>query len=288
MPTRPDPAQPNEDPALEPIRVLRPRRTDALAELFKELEQERNGYETVVVPGALPGAEDATQELPAVTEETRIAPRGTVARPGPGPDAPGPDAPGLDAPGLDAPGLDAPGPGFRRAAVAVAVTAAAVIGFGGALLLSGRDDDRAAAKDPAPSTTASASAAPTRNAPGAGGAAGAPGADEPGDPPACSASFRTVNSWQGGYQGEVTVTGAPAASAAGWTATVVPADGARLTQVWDGTLTTTGDGTATVANASWNGKLAPGASVTFGFIADTSASGAPSAEVTCAATADAT
>ncbi|MEU9052171.1 cellulose binding domain-containing protein [Streptomyces sp. NPDC048384] len=274
MPTRPDPAQPDEDPALEPIRVLRPRRTDALAELFKELEQERNGYETVVVPGALPGAEDATQELPAVTEETRIAPRGTLARPGP------------DAPGPDAPGPDAPGPGFRRAAVAVAVTAAAVIGFGGALLLSGRDDDTAAAKDPAPSATASASAAPTRNAPGAGGAAGAPGADEPGDPPACSASFRTVNSWQGGYQGEVTVTGAPAASAAGWTATVVPADGARLTQVWDGTLTTTGDGTATVANASWNGELAPGASVTFGFIADTSASGAPSAEVTCAATAD--
>ncbi|WP_406193375.1 cellulose binding domain-containing protein [Streptomyces sp. NBC_01017] len=262
MPTRPDPAQPDEDPALEPIRVLRPRRTDALAELFKELEQERNGYETVVVPGAQPAAEEATQELPAVTEETRIAPRGTVARPGP----------------------DAPGPGFRRAAVAVTVTAAAVIGFGGALLLSGRDDDTAAAKDPAPSTTASASAAPTRNAPGAGGA---PGADEPGDPPACSASFRTVNSWQGGYQGEVTVTGAPATAAAGWTATVVPADGARLTQVWDGTLTTTGDGTATVANASWNGNLAPGASVTFGFIADTSASGAPSAEVTCAATADA-
>ncbi|WP_328419993.1 cellulose binding domain-containing protein [Streptomyces sp. NBC_00443] len=266
MPTRPDPAQPDEGPALEPIRVLRPRRTDALAELFKELEQERNGYETVVGPGVLPGAEEQTQELPAVTEDTRIAPRAGAARPGP----------------------DASGPGFRRAAVAVAVTAAAVIGFGGALLLSGRDDGKAAAKDPAPSATGSAtvsaSAAPTRPAPGADGA---PGAGEPGDPPACSASFRTVSSWQGGYQGEVTVTGAPASSAAGWTATVVPADGARLTQVWDGTLSTTGDGTATVANASWNGKLAPGASVKFGFIADTSASGAPSAEVTCAATADA-
>ncbi|MGW1614833.1 cellulose binding domain-containing protein [Streptomyces sp. NPDC002285] len=267
MPTRPDPAQPDEDPALEPIHVLRPRRTDALAELFKELEQERNGYETVVVPGSLPGAEDATQELPAVAGETRIAPRGSAVRPGP-----------------DVPGPDVPGPGFRRAAVAVAVTAAAVIGFGGALLLSGRDDGTAAAKDPAPSATASTSAAPTRAAPGAGGA---PGADEPGDPPACSASFRTVSSWQGGYQGEVTVTGAPASSAGGWTATVVPADGARLTQVWDGTLTTTGDGTATVANASWNGKLAPGASVKFGFIADTSsATDTPSATVTCSATAD--
>lgn len=272
MPTRPGPAQPDEDPALEPIHVLRPRRTDALAELFKELEQERNGYETVVVPGALPGVEDATQELPAVTGDTLVAPPGSTAPPGP------------VAPGPDATGPDAPGPGFRRAAVAVAVTAAAVTGFGGALLLSDRDDGTAGAKDPAPSATVSASAAPAETAPGAGGA---PGADQPGDPPACSASFRTVSSWQGGYQGEVTVTGAPASSAAGWTATVVPADGARLTQVWDGTLTTTGDGTATVANASWNGKLAPGASVKFGFIADTSASGAPSAEVTCAATADA-
>lgn len=269
VPTRPDPEQSDEGPALEPIRVLRPRRTDALAELFKELERDRNGYEAVAMPPSLPGTEDATQELPPVAEETRIAPLGSGARPRPRPATSG-------------------GPGFRRAAVAVAVTAAAVVGFGGALVLSGRGGDKAAgAEDPVSSASASASAEPAPNAPGA------PGADEsgdsggPGGSSACTASFRTVNSWQGGYQGEVTVTNAPAASASGWTATVVPDDGARLTQVWDGTLTTTREGTATVANASWNGKLAPGASVTFGFIADTSGSGAPSAEVTCAATAGA-
>ncbi|MFF7162102.1 cellulose binding domain-containing protein [Streptomyces sp. NPDC008086] len=271
MPTRPDPEQSDEGPALEPIRVLRPRRTDALAELFKEMERDRNGYEAVAVPPSLPGTEDATQELPPVAEETRIAPLGSGARPRPAASG---------------------GPGFRRAAVAVAVTAAAVVGFGGALLLSGRGDDTAAgAQDPDPAASASASAEPAPNAPG-----GGPGADGSGDPgdsgdpggsSACTASFRTVNSWQGGYQGEVTVTNAPAASVSGWTATVVPDGGARLTQVWDGTLTTTGDGTATVANASWNGRLAPGASVTFGFIAATSESGAPSAEVTCAATAGA-
>ncbi|MFE7271655.1 cellulose binding domain-containing protein [Streptomyces sp. NPDC057623] len=260
MPTRPDPAQPDEDPALEPIRVLRPRRTDALAELFKELEREGGGYESVAVPRSLPGAEDATQELPPVVEETRIAPRGGVVRPGPA----------------------ASGPGFRRAAVAVTVTAAAVVGFGGALLLSGRVDGAAAgAQDQAPSATASAPAESAPGAPGAGEAGGS------GDSSACTASFRTVNSWQGGYQGEVTVTNAPASPVSGWTATVVPDGGARLTQVWDGTLTTTRDGSTTVANASWNGSLAPGASVTFGFIAHTSQSGAPSAEVTCAATAGA-
>lgn len=262
--TRPDPEQSDEGPALEPIRVLRPRRTDALAELFKELERDRNGYESVALPPSLSGADEATQELPPVVEETRIAPRGSAARPGEA----------------------ASGPGFRRVAVAVAVTAAAVVGFGGALLLSGRGDS-AAARGPAPSATASTPAEPAPaapSAPGAGDSGGTGGSDGSSD---CTASFRTVNSWQGGYQGEVTVTNAPASAVSGWTATVVPADGARLTQVWDGTLTTTGGGTATVANASWNGKLAPGASVTFGFIADASESGTPLAEVTCAATAGA-
>ncbi|MFE4581785.1 cellulose binding domain-containing protein, partial [Streptomyces chartreusis] len=104
--------------------------------------------------------------------------------------------------------------------------------------------------------------------------------------PDCTASFRTVSSWQGGFQGEVTVTNAPSGASSGWTATVVPPAGARLTQVWDGTLATTADGRATVSNASWNGTLEPGASVTFGFLAATSGQvGEPAATVTCAATA---
>ncbi|MFJ8630656.1 cellulose binding domain-containing protein [Streptomyces sp. NPDC093568] len=265
MSTRPDPEEPDEGPALEPIRVLRPRRTDALAELFREWEEEKGGYEDVAVPPPLPGAEEATQELPAVSEQTSIDPRGR-ARPGSRRVPPG------------------SGPGFRRTAVAVAVTAAAVVGFGGALLLSGGEKDKEA-RNPAPSatasTSASASAEPNRPAPGGPGGGTA-------DDPACTASFRTVNSWDGGFQGEVTVTNAPAASASGWTATVVPPDGARLTQVWDGTLSARPDGGATVTNAAWNGTLAPGASVTFGFLAATSGpAGQPSATVTCAATADA-
>ncbi|MFE7271417.1 cellulose binding domain-containing protein [Streptomyces sp. NPDC057623] len=109
---------------------------------------------------------------------------------------------------------------------------------------------------------------------------------DPGDPPACAASFRAVSSWQGGYQGEVTVTNASASAVSGWTATVVPADGARLTQLWNGTLSTGADGTATVTNVAWNGTLAPGASASFGFVASTPAtSGPPSATVTCTARA---
>ncbi|MER7901617.1 GDSL-type esterase/lipase family protein [Streptomyces sp. NPDC096046] len=116
--------------------------------------------------------------------------------------------------------------------------------------------------------------------------------DVPGDPgtpggdPACTASFRAVSSWQSGYQGEVTVTNASTSFVNGWTATVVPAAGARLTQVWNGSLGTTADGRTTVGNASWNGTLAPGARTTFGFTADTPATaGSPSATVSCTARA---
>ncbi|MEH0416908.1 GDSL-type esterase/lipase family protein [Streptomyces sp. B21-083] len=117
---------------------------------------------------------------------------------------------------------------------------------------------------------------------------GGPG--DPGDPggeePACTATFRAVSSWQGGYQGEVTVTNASAAPVSSWTATVVPATGARLTQLWNGSLTTAADGSATVTNAAWNGPLAPSASATFGFIATTPATaGTPSATVGCTARA---
>ncbi|MER7481183.1 GDSL-type esterase/lipase family protein [Streptomyces sp. NPDC126510] len=104
-----------------------------------------------------------------------------------------------------------------------------------------------------------------------------------GDPTACTARFRAVSSWQGGYQGEVTVTNASSSAVPGWTATVVPAGGARLTQLWNGSLTTAADGTATVTNAAWNGALAPGASATFGFVATApAAGGTPTATVTCA------
>ncbi|MEV5883841.1 GDSL-type esterase/lipase family protein [Streptomyces sp. NPDC052020] len=124
--------------------------------------------------------------------------------------------------------------------------------------------------------------------------AGTPGdPGDPGDPgepgggePACATAFRAVSTWQGGYQGEVTVTNTSTAPVSGWTATVAPSGGARVTQVWNGSLTTAADGTATVANTAWNGTLAPGASTTFGFLATTSGTaGTPSAAVGCTARA---
>ncbi|MZF83632.1 peptidoglycan-binding protein, partial [Streptomyces sp. SID5643] len=123
MSTPSEPRPPHDGPALEPIRVLRPRRTDALAELMREFQRETGrdparqesgrdpgGYESVALPWkGQAGSEALTQELPPVARETTR--RSNRAVP--------------------------PGAGLRRAAVAVAVLAAAVIGFGGALLLRG-------------------------------------------------------------------------------------------------------------------------------------------------------
>ncbi|WGD38909.1 peptidoglycan-binding domain-containing protein [Streptomyces cathayae] len=142
MPTPSDPGPSHDGPPLEPVRVLRPRRTDALAEMFREFERERLGeYESVTLPRPPTGAEEETQELPPVAPE----PAGR------------PPAP-------------APGPAARRTAVAVAVAAAAVLGFGGAVLLLGllgdhTDDRAAAAPRPSASPPVSAPAAPPEPGP---------------------------------------------------------------------------------------------------------------------------
>ncbi|MEU6524436.1 peptidoglycan-binding domain-containing protein [Streptomyces sp. NPDC046924] len=141
MPTPSDPGQSHDGPPLEPVRVLRPRRTDALAEMFREFEREKRegrgdggDYESVTLPRPPTGAEEETQELPPVATEPVVR------------------------------------PAARRAAAAVAVAAAAVLGFGGAVLLLGllgdRTDDRAAAgPSPSASPPVSAPATPPEPAP---------------------------------------------------------------------------------------------------------------------------
>ncbi|MDX3527085.1 peptidoglycan-binding domain-containing protein [Streptomyces sp. ID05-39B] len=134
MPTADEPAKPHERPVLEPIRVLRPRNTDALAALFRELTEltgdpeNAEGYESV----PLPRPEARTRELPPVPPIPPVPP---VRRPG--------------------------GSGIRRGAVAAGtVLAAALVGFGCALLLP--DGDRKSADRTLPA------APPTAAAPQAG------------------------------------------------------------------------------------------------------------------------
>ncbi|XVQ90003.1 cellulose binding domain-containing protein [Microbispora siamensis] len=87
----------------------------------------------------------------------------------------------------------------------------------------------------------------------------------PPPPGACVAEYRTVNSWPGGYQGEVTVT-AGGSAVNGWTVRWTLGSGQTITQLWNGTLSTSGSA-VTVKNASFNGSLPAGGSATFGFLA---------------------
>ncbi|WP_217545009.1 peptidoglycan-binding protein [Streptomyces sp. GbtcB6] len=154
MSTPPDPEQPHRGPVLEPVRVLRPRRLDTLAELMREFHEGTEADARARAPKSRgpadfeafdpasgSGTEDETQELPPVTDGPRTAPGGRGR--GYGQDAHPSRAFGF-------------GPGLRRAAVVVAVGAAALVGFGCALLLPGREGTAEAAQPSASATTAPA------------------------------------------------------------------------------------------------------------------------------------
>ncbi|MET9443038.1 cellulose binding domain-containing protein [Streptomyces sp. NPDC006610] len=95
----------------------------------------------------------------------------------------------------------------------------------------------------------------------------------------CTAAHRIVNSWSGGYQGEVTVRNTSTTALGGWSVGMTLASGQTLSQVWNGQNTGT-SGTVTIRNTAWNGSVAPGAGATFGFVV--SGGSAAPANLTCA------
>lgn len=158
MSTPPGHGQPHGGAPLEPVRVIRPRRTDALAELmreFREYQRDTGGEDPPGPPGG--SVEDAaTEELPAAPAGSS-APRGSAPW-GPAPRRPAPRGPARRrAPVLEP---DAAGRSLRGAAVALAVASAALLGFGCALLLPARGEAAGAAAAP-PRTSATAAATPT-------------------------------------------------------------------------------------------------------------------------------
>ncbi|WP_344631567.1 cellulose binding domain-containing protein [Streptomyces glaucosporus] len=96
---------------------------------------------------------------------------------------------------------------------------------------------------------------------------------------ACTATYRTVNSWSGGFQGEVTVRNNGSSALNGWTVGLTLASGQSISNLWGGRHTGT-SGSVTVHNGPWNGTIAANGSVTFGFVATGSSSTAPG-DVTC-------
>ncbi|MFI6160594.1 MULTISPECIES: cellulose binding domain-containing protein [Micromonospora] len=87
-----------------------------------------------------------------------------------------------------------------------------------------------------------------------------------GEPGTCTATYRAVNSWPGGFQGEVTVANGTTATLNGWTVRLTLGSGQAISSVWNGVNTGT-TGNVTVKNAAYNGTVAPNGSTTFGFTA---------------------
>ncbi|GII77562.1 glucanase [Sphaerisporangium rufum] len=94
-----------------------------------------------------------------------------------------------------------------------------------------------------------------------------------GPPPGsgCTATFKSVSQWQGGYQGDVTVKNNGSSSINGWKVQF-NTGGTTITQLWNGNLSGN-SGNVSVNNVSWNGNLGSGATASFGFTA--SGSGSP-------------
>ncbi|MFC6092315.1 cellulose binding domain-containing protein [Saccharothrix lopnurensis] len=79
----------------------------------------------------------------------------------------------------------------------------------------------------------------------------------------CRVDYSVTNQWQGGFGANVTVTNLGDALS-GWTLEWSFAAGQQVTQMWGGEFSQSG-GAVTVRNASYNGALGTGASVTPGF-----------------------
>ncbi|MFI6763144.1 cellulose binding domain-containing protein [Micromonospora sp. NPDC050417] len=97
----------------------------------------------------------------------------------------------------------------------------------------------------------------------------------------CTATYRVIGQWQGGFQAEVTVRNGSTGTFAGWAAHWSFGAGQQISQSWNAVVSQSGTNVS-ARNVGWNGNLAPGATATFGFIANWNGTN-PAPTVTCTA-----
>ncbi|MER6619307.1 MULTISPECIES: glycosyl hydrolase family 18 protein [unclassified Streptomyces] len=88
-----------------------------------------------------------------------------------------------------------------------------------------------------------------------------------------TATYAKTQDWGSGFEGKWTVKNTGTTNLSSWTIEWDFPSGTKVTSAWDATVTNSGDHW-TAKNLGWNGTLAPGASVSFGF--NGSGSGSPS------------
>ncbi|MEU3527258.1 glycoside hydrolase family 18 chitinase [Streptomyces sp. NPDC038707] len=79
-----------------------------------------------------------------------------------------------------------------------------------------------------------------------------------------TATFTKTSDWGSGFGGQWTVKNTGTSSISSWTIEWDFPSGTKVASAWDATVTNSGDHW-TAKNVGWNGTIAPGASVSFGF-----------------------
>ena len=95
----------------------------------------------------------------------------------------------------------------------------------------------------------------------------------------CTAAYSVVNSWTGGFQGQVTVTAGSSALSNWNVAWTFPGD-QKISNMWNASYSQSGE-SVTAGNASYNGTLAAGASTTFGFTGTYTSNNTAPASLSC-------
>lgn len=76
----------------------------------------------------------------------------------------------------------------------------------------------------------------------------------------CKVTYTITNQWPGGFGAAISITNTGTTAINGWTLTFSFANGQTITQLWNGSYTQSG-ANVTITNASYNGSLAPGATM---------------------------
>ncbi|PSL53803.1 cellulose binding domain-containing protein [Saccharothrix carnea] len=83
-------------------------------------------------------------------------------------------------------------------------------------------------------------------------------------PPACAVRYQVTSQWGGGFTGSVKITNRANAPVTGWRLGWSFPNGQKITNSWNGKASQVG-AAVTVTNEGWNGTIAAGSTVEFGF-----------------------
>ncbi|MFK0119165.1 cellulose binding domain-containing protein [Streptomyces sp. NPDC090994] len=102
-------------------------------------------------------------------------------------------------------------------------------------------------------------------------------ATDPGTEPeptgACAVTYTVTNQWPGGFQADVKLTNTGTAAWNGWALNWSFPDGQKVSRMWNAEHSVSGT-TVTARNVGWNGAVAAGSSVAFGFTGEWSGTNA--------------